>query len=171
MKIINLLNEFKKKRDEDIEVSGDYTIAPPEMPCEKIRTLDYDFLRPISPMLKRRFEFCSSWRNAYLSQDWLSLQEINNWKSNQRLCEWVDLRKENSYPGEPLEDYPEKNIAIFSINPHEPEEVYLVWDNETAEPKIWHYFGADFYTFNSFERFLLYANGLIGDEDTYRQSV
>ncbi len=171
MSITDLLEEYKNKRDSEILSAGKHVIAPPEDVCEKIRTLDYNFFRPISPMLRERFEFCSVWRNAYLSQDWLSLQDINNWKSNKIICDWVDLRKDNSYPGEPLEDYPEKNIAIFSINSHEPEEIYLVWDEEAVEPKVWHYFGGNFYTFNSVERFFLYINGLIGDEDTVRQAI
>ena len=100
-----------------------------------------------------------------------SLDEINKWDKNSRIVEWIDLRRENSYPGEPLEDLQPRDISIFAINPHEPEEIYLTWDGDSEEPRLWHYFGAEFYTFNSFERFLLYINKIIGDEDTKRQTI
>lgn len=171
MDTLKLIESYKKKRDNETVTAGNHTITPPEKIHKKIRTLDYNFFREISPMLRERFEFCSKWENAYLSQDWLSLEEINNWKTNKTLCTWVDLRKENSYPGEPLEDHPAKNIAVYSINPHEPEEIYLIWSDDSLEPRVWHYVGADFYTYNSLERFLLYINGLIGDEDTIRDTI
>jgi len=80
-----------------------------------------------------------------LGQDWLSLEEINNWKSNKTLVEWVNLRKENSFSeNEPFIKYPLSNIAIFSIDPDFPNETYLVWDDDNpAEPKIWLYFDAE----------------------------
>jgi len=172
MGIIELLKSYKKIRDAEVERFGEHVIEPPSESFEQIRTLEYDFFRPISPMLGKRFEFCSAWKNAYLNHDWLSNQEINNWKENKTFREWLKLRKENySYQGQPFMEYPMKNIAIFSIDPYEPEETYLVWDDGIIEPKIWHYFEADFYTFNNFERFLLYINNIIDDEDTIRTFI
>jgi len=172
MNIIDLLEKYKKIRDSETDRFGGHSIGPPSDSCDKIRTLDYSFFMPLSPMLKKRFEFCSYWKDAYLSQDWLSIQEINDWKKNKKIRELIDLRKENyCYPGQPMADFPMKKIALFSINPYEPEEIYLVWEEINAEPKIWHYFGADFYTYNNFERFLLYINGLIEDDDTVRKHI
>jgi len=56
-------------------------------------------------------------------------------------------------------------------DPYYPNEMYLVWDEDNVEPKVWMYFDADYYTFNSFERFLLHINGFIDDEDTVREYV
>jgi len=171
MGIVKLLEHYKKVRDSEIEIQGDHDMAPPENHCGQIRTLNYDFFRPISPMLMDRFKFCGAWKNAYLGQDWLSIQEINKWKDNKILCEWLRLRQENSHQGEPLAEYPMENTAIFSINNDYPDEIYLIWDEGCTEPKIWHYFESDFYTFNNFERFLLYINGMIEDEDTVRSLI
>jgi len=171
MEITQLLISYKKIRDGEVDRFGEHHITPPDNHCKKIKTLDCDFYRPLSPMLTKRFEFCSHWKDAYLSQDWLSLQEINSWEENKKICELIALRKENSYKGDPLKDLPNKNIAIFSINPYEPEEIYLIWDDNNIEPKIWHHFSAEFFTFNNFGRFLLYINGLIEDEDTIRKTI
>ena len=165
MRIISLLEDYRKIRDSEVVDLGPHQINKSEpFPSGVIKTLDVNFDKPLSPMLRERFIFCSSWLNAYLSQDWLSLDEINKWDKNSRIVEWIDLRRENSYPGEPLEDLQPRDISIFAINPHEPEEIYLTWDGDSEEPRLWHYFGAEFYTFNSFERFLLYINKIIGDE-------
>lgn len=172
MRIISLLEDYRKIRDSEVVNLGPHQINKSEpFPSGVIKTLDVNFDKPLSPMLRERFIFCSSWLNAYLSQDWLSLDEINKWDKNSRIVEWIDLRRENSYPGEPLEDLQPRDISIFAINPHEPEEIYLTWDGDSEEPRLWHYFGAEFYTFNSFERFLLYINKIIGDEDTKRQTI
>ena len=172
MEITNLLKNYQFIRDIENEKLGPHKIVNPELLEGKmIRTLDDNFYRPLSPMLKERFQFCSSWENSYLSQNWLSLSEIENWEKNNKIVQWVELRCENSYQGEPLEDFPRKNIAIFSYNPCEPEEIYLIWDDYNEEPRIWHYFGSDFYTFNSLERFFLFINGKIGDEDTIRIKI
>lgn len=169
MNVIDLLRKYKIKRDSEIQSLGPHKIEKPIPFTDKIMTLEPGFHRTLSPMLKKRFEFCSEWNNAYLSQKWMSIEEINNWTNNAKIKEWVNLRKDNSYNGEPLEDCPMKNIAIFSINPYEPEEIYLVWNEGKLEPRVWHYVGSEFYTFNSFRRFLLYINGMMEDVDTIRE--
>jgi len=173
MNITELLEHYRQLRDQKNENQGEQSIEPPESCDETIQTLDTYVSRPISPLLKKRFEFCAAWKNAYLEQDWLSLREINNWESNKTIVEWVNLRKENSFSeNEPFVKYPLKNIAVFSIDPDFPNETYLVWDDDNAtEPKIWLYFDAEYYTFTNFERFLLYLNEKIGDEDTIRMDM
>lgn len=169
MDITSLLKMYKNNLASEGSLNTDSFISPPEKFNDKILTLSDGVYKPLSKMLQERFDFCGEWKNAYLSQDWLSLSSINNWQNSKKILEWIELRKENSYPGDLLEDHPPENIAIFSINPYEPEEIYLFWGKDEEEPQIWHYFGADFYTFNNLERFLLYVNGIIGDEDTVRK--
>jgi len=171
--ITELLENYRQLRDTKIENQGEHNIEPPEKFEDKIQTLDKNVSHPLSPMLKKRFEFCSAWKNAYLGQKWLSFWEINNWESNKTLVEWVNLRKENSFSeNEPFVKYPLKNIAVFSFDPDFPNETYLVWDDDNSvEPEIWLYFDAEFYTFTNFERFLLYINEKIGDEDTERTDM
>ncbi|WP_428145563.1 hypothetical protein [Delftia acidovorans] len=171
MNVLDLLRKYKNIRDAEIPKLGPHRIEKSIPYSGGIMTFEPGFSRPISPMLKKRFEFCSTWENAYLSQKWLSIDEINNWENDEKINEWVNLRKENSYDGDPLEDYPMRNLAIFAINPYEPEEIYLVWDEGRLEPRVWHYVGAEFYRFNSFRRFLLYINGMMEDTDTVREVI
>lgn len=169
MKILSLLEMHKKNMALKGFLNADSFIFPPEDVDNKISTLSSGTYRPLSQMLRERFDFCGEWKNAYLSQDWLPLSSINNWGGDKKISDWVNIRKENSYPGDLLEDHPPENVSIFSINPYEPEEIYLLWGKDGEEPQVWHYFGADFYTFNNLEKFLLYVNGIIGDEDTVRK--
>jgi len=171
MTITELLENYRKLRDSKVEDQGEHVIKPPEPFGDSLRTLDYNIVRPISPMLKERFEFCSSWDNAYLGYYWLSAKQINHWQNNQTAREWVDLRAENAYDVDCFTKYPAKNIALLAYDPYYPNEMYLVWDEGHIEPKVWMYFDADYYTFNSFERFLLHINGFINDEDTVREYI
>jgi len=171
MNITGLLETYRKLRDSEVKEMGEHVIEPFELFGDTLRTLDYEVFRPISPMLKKRFEFCSSWSNAYLGYKWLSAKQIHHWKNDETLREWVGLRAKNSYEVDCFIKYPTKNIALFAYDPYYPNEMYLVWDEGNIEPKVWMYFDADYYTFNSFERFLLHINGFIGDEDTVRYCV
>ncbi|TRX74771.1 hypothetical protein [Pseudomonas mangiferae] len=119
--------------------------------------------RELSPYLKERFEFCSSWVNARLSQNWLSLEEIDDYESDGTLKEWIEIRKENSFGDEPPGKIAPENCAIFSYNPYEPEETYLVWQDGKKEPLIWEYFGGDFLKFNDFKSYLEF---IVGDKES-----
>lgn len=167
-----LMKQYKQIRDIDKNYDNYPSVLyPPSSNLDsKIYAIDGVTSYPLSPMLKERFLFCSKWDNAYLSQNFLSLDEINRFPYNQLLLNWIDLRKEN-WDDVPPNSVGESRCSIFSFNPYEPEEIYLVWDDDNKEPKVWHYFGSDFYTFDSLERFLLFINEKIGDEDTIRIKI
>lgn len=120
---------------------GDQVIGEKEDGRDEIMMLDYS-LRKLSPMLKSRFEYASNWRNANLDQDWLSLKEISEIYNNDIAKEWLILRREN-WPETPPESISASHCSLFSLNPYEPEEAYLVWTEGIIEPQVWRYFGAD----------------------------
>ncbi|MFE8647278.1 hypothetical protein ACFX58_19550 [Sphingomonas sp. NCPPB 2930] len=148
--IQNLLEEIESQIDADTD-HGEHEMSYPE-PLMQIATLEKGTFKSLSPMLKQRFDFCSHWSNVNLSQDWLSLREIKGYEKNETLKQWVDLRIENWDHVPPASVGLEK-CAIFSYNPYEPEEVYLVW-TEKDEPEVWQYFGADYEKFSDLEEYL-----------------
>jgi hypothetical protein len=147
---------------------GTQEIASPDTNIGPIATLEEGFLRKLSPMLEARFRFCGAWTNAHLSQDWLSLEQIRNWRQNRKLVEWVNLSKENSYDSEPPGGVEPKNCAIFGYNPHEPEETYLVWDDNEIEPKVWSFFQGDYGMFDSLQNYLEFIVGERSSDDSGR---
>lgn len=155
------LNEGDKSR-------APQTIEPAEPPRDTILTLNDTFSRPLSPMLEQRFKFCGTWKNAHLSQDWLGLSQIRNWRKNAKLVEWVNLSIENSYGSEPPGGVDAKDCAIFGYNPNEPEETYLVWHQGEIEPKIWSFFQGDYGLFDNLERYLEFILGERTSDDSGR---
>lgn len=145
---------------------GDQEISEKEDNIHEIMMLDYSF-RKLSPMLKLRFEYASSWKNANLDQDWLSLKEISDIYNNDIAKEWISLRKEN-WSKTPPESISASHCTLFALNPYEPEEAYLVWVEGNIEPQVWRYFGADYKMFFNLERFLEYLVGEREKDDTGR---
>lgn len=133
-----------------------------------IMTLNPGIFRPLSPMLKARFEFCHAWKDAYLSQDWLGLQEIRNWPNNQNIVRRLELRQEN-WDFVPPASVPPENCAIYAVNPYELDETYLVWTDDAEEPQIWEFFGADYKMFTNLDRYLEFILGDRSSDDSIRE--
>jgi hypothetical protein len=167
-RIHNLLKRLKKENDDDLD-HGEQLISPPDTNQKKIKTLNNDVYRPLSPMLMARFNYCGKWTNANLEQDWLSISEIDAWEHNDRLKKWIDLRIEN-WDHCPPANTKKENCAIFGYNPYDPEETYLVWDDD-EEPKIWRFVGADYKVFNTIERFFMYLIGDLLTDDSIKQTI
>lgn len=145
---------------------GGQKIGEEEDHRDEIMMLDCSF-RKLSPMLKSRFEYASSWKNANLDQDWLSLKEISEIYNNEIAREWLNLRREN-WSENPPKSISASHCAHFALNPYEPEEAYFVWIEEIIEPQVWRYFGADYKMFLNLDRFLEYLVGEREKDDTGR---
>ncbi|NMG72731.1 hypothetical protein [Parazoarcus communis] len=154
---IYLLEKMKNRNSRDPN-HGTQILGASE-PLLEISTFADSFVRPLSPMLRSRFQFCGSWKNARLSQNWLSLTEIRDAKNNETLSKWVALRTENSYDNDPPGCVAAENCAVFSYNPYEPEETYLVWEDGKEEPLVWEYFGWDYLRFENLNHYLEYIVG------------
>lgn len=151
-----LLEKMKRQNDEDPDYE-DHELLAPRVPTS-IATLAAGVTRLLSPMLRARFMFCSSWKDAYLDQDWLSLEEISVALANPAIKYSIDLRVEN-WDTMPPESVKPENCAIFAFNPYDLEETYLVWEDSEEEPTVWNYFQADYYYFSNLNRFLEYIVG------------
>ena len=151
-----LLRRLKQQNDEDPD-HGDQELLPADLEIP-ISTLAPGVTRQLSPMLRARFAFCSTWKNANLDQNWLSLEATRHALDNPEIKELVDLRIENWDWAPPASVNPE-DCAIFSYNPYAVEETYLVWESEQEEPIVWRFFSAEYYKFADLNRFLEYLIG------------
>lgn len=166
-RIFYLLNKIKEKNKADPD-HGEQTLYPSTARTQSIQTLDDNITRPLSTMLKARFEYVSLWVNAHLDQNWLGPDEIKNSKNDPVLMQWLNLRLEN-WEHLPPATTDKSCVAIFGYNPYEPEETYLVWaNNEKEEPEVWRYFGADYKFFKNIESFFAYVAGEKKQDDSGR---
>lgn len=149
------LNDADSSREE-------HRVLPPETPATHIATLDGRLTRPLSSMLQARFDFAGAWKDARLSQNWLSLAEIKGAKDDPQIAESIAIRTENNYGDEPPGGVAAECCAIFAHNPYELDETYLVWHGDNEEPVVWEYFGGDVSYFVNLESYLSY---IVGDKD------
>lgn len=166
-KTLTLLERMRDQNLLEIENHDLQELSPPQLGNNKIATLKSGVFRALSPMLKERFLFSGSWINARLSQNWLSLTEIQEIDQNSVASEWLRLRREN-WDHVPPESVASENCAIFAYNPYEPNETYLVWANEAVEPEIWEFYDADYSVFQNLDRYLEYIVGDRKVDDTGR---
>lgn len=160
-KIKELLEELKQINLADSD--NDQGIVRPEKMVDFILTLDGN-KKPLSPMLKERFEYVSTWNDAFLLQNWLSLSEINNFADNPELMENINLRLEN-WEHVPPASVGLSKVSIFGFDPYDTNETYLEWGDGEIEPKIWLYFDSNYHMFKNLERFLLYAVNQLDEDD------
>lgn len=159
--VLALLRRMKALNDADPS-REEHDVLPPDKPATHITTLDGQTIRPLSPMLQARFDFAGAWRDARLSQNWLSLAEIGAANNDPQIAESIAIRTENSYGEEPPGGVAPDSCAIFAHNPHELDETYLVWHGDSEEPVIWEYFGGDVSYFVHLESYLSH---IVGDTD------
>lgn len=165
MSILDLLESLFQMNASDPE-HGPQQKKKPEIGRSQIRTLAGTY-KPLSPMLEERFLYAGAWENANLSQNWLSQSEIDDVESSDTIKRWIELRYEN-WSHCPPSNFNSADVAIFGVNPFEPDETYLVWRSGQVEPEVWTFFGADYHMFTNLKRFFMYYTGILSTDDTVR---
>lgn len=166
-RIHDLLRRVRALNDSNPD-HGEQRVQAPEPGSDRIATLRPGVSRPLSPMLAARFRFAGAWGNARLSQNWLSLSEIERALNDDRIKRSIELRTENSYGDDPPGGVAPEDCAIFGHNPFELDETYLVWKEGQEEPIVWEYFDADDSVFSNLERYLEYIVGDRAEDDKER---
>ena len=161
LKLLNRIRDY----NENAPDRRHHLIEPPARQLNYIATLAPDRLRPLSPMLQARFDYCGTWHDADLNQNWLSQTAIANYRNNPILSKWIELRSENWNWAPPGSVAPE-NCAVFGYSAHELEETYLVWEDGVEEPAIWRYSSAQYHRFDNLDRYLEYILGDRLDDDS-----
>lgn len=159
-RIHDLLAEHQRLNEMRIrQVSHDQgfqqVVTPPvELPEIGIPTLAEGVYEPWTPMLRARFAYASSWRNADAGVDWLSLQQMEQAATEANLIDLVNARIE-CWDGSPIRGVPFSRLSLFGLDLDQGEEVYLLWPAVSGEePAIISYSGNFESTFADFGAYL-----------------
>ena len=139
-------------------------VEPPEAELSsKVPTLQRGHYRKITPYLRARFEYASSWKEAEAGHEWLGLKQMETALRDPDVLEQIRVRPA-IWTESPLVQMPPSRISLFGLYPEQYEEIYLIWpldDDDYGEPEILSYAG-NFES--SFSDFAQYLNHLIDGE-------
>jgi hypothetical protein len=142
-------------------VSGYSQLVEPPTPFERgIPTLAKGIYKTPSEMLKRRFQYAASWKDATLGLRFLSTREMENIWTNETALKWIQIRRE-TWPDSPPATIEWRELALFAFDPVDGNEVYLVWEPSgvyppSDEPEVVEFIGWDSNHFRSIGDFVLY---------------
>ena len=151
--IIEGMQKFGWK-EKDIYVDRQIIQKPKELP-NFIPTLQTDFNRPLSPMLKERFAFADNWKDC--DTEFLGHEKINKTLRTKYFRRWIDVMRRN-WEGSAPQLYPDNQISLFAIEDRENGDyVLLVWVTPDAiEPQIWCYTGQSEQIFENLAQYFLW---------------
>lgn len=147
--------KIAKMIGEDIADVKKQIVMPPN-PLDElgVPTLHPDYYRPLTPMLRARFEYASEWRNAYAGHDWLSIQQMKDATKDGKLLDKVKSCAE-MWSSSPPARFAMSQISLFGIYFDQGEETYLVWPTtDGAEPHVVSYAGNYEREFNNLKDYL-----------------
>lgn len=131
--------------NEILEELADDSAPQPSVPFSKgIPTLEKNYFRPLSPMLKTRFEKLGGWLES-THGDWLDTTEMEGfWESHiadERLSEIVNNVNSaiHNWQNDAGSIFNHNRISVFSGSEYTFERIYLLWFDHIAEPELWVY--------------------------------
>ncbi len=123
-----------------------------------VATLQPNHYKPLSPMLKARFEYAGSWKEADAGHEWLDLTQIEECLRDQRVLKQIRERMQ-VWNESPIAKLPLSRISLFGIYGDQSEEIYLIWPEKNGtEPKVLSYAGnfeAEFTNFGHYLKHLI----------------
>lgn len=138
MNIEEALNGIKE------ELAHESTPKPGIQFSKGIPTLKKDYFRPLSPMLKLRFEQLGGWEDS-THGDWLDTAEMELFWAEHIADERLNgiVRNVNSSIGNWQNDaaalFNPERISVFAGSHYTYERIYLVWFDGLEEPELWVY--------------------------------
>lgn len=144
---------LKAMRDMGIEGTYDLEISPPAR-GDSVPTFDKKVVRPLSPMLKARFDYAGSWLQGL--ERWLSLDEAASLVRRREVRSTHRALREN-YEGSAPMLFPDNCLGLFSATDGVPEDLtYLVWATDRTEPEVWEYSDYSFHRSKDLEQYLIW---------------
>lgn len=115
----------------------------PEPPVERVATLARGVYRPISPMLRARFQAFGRWRLATHGH-WLAaadMEELWDEPPDLLLREIREMREaaEGNWPNEASALFRPDRLSLFAGNDLSNDKIYLLWLDCQEEPELWVY--------------------------------
>lgn len=121
-------------------------LLPPEPFSKGIPTLQAGVYRPVSPMLKERFERCGRWTVASHG-DWLSAADMESlWSEAATAADTLlygikqsQIAAAEGWPNEASTLFRPERLSFFAGSDHSYERIYLLWIEYEDEPELWVY--------------------------------
>jgi hypothetical protein len=131
-------------------------VLPPEPTSLELPTFDPSYQRPLSSMLKARFEFGSDIYRGYMR--WLSIEGMRLHLRSEGLLQNHRSLREHWEGSAPMQ-CSDRGLSLFAIDPElSTDLVYLVWqDQEQQEPELWLYCGMEEKRFADLAEFLAWC--------------
>lgn len=142
-------------------VSGLSQLLEPPTPLERgIPTLAKGVYKTPSEMLKHRFQYAASWKDATLGLRFLSIREMEDIWTNEAALKSIQIRRE-TWSDSPPATTAWNQLTLFAFDLIEGNEVYLVWQSTgvyppSNEPEVVEFIGWDTNHFRSLGDFVLY---------------
>lgn len=128
--------------------------TPSPHPVSSVPTLVKGVYQSITPMIKARFEYASTWTEADGGIAWLSIQEMEEAAMDNETLRMVNDRIE-IWNETPLKGVPFSRISLFGLYRVQGEEMYLLWPETSGqEPAIISYSGNYETEFSDFDSYL-----------------
>lgn len=129
-----------------VDLKMDITELPVSLHShDKIPTLEKDFYRSISPMLKDRFDMFAGWQNA-THGDWLSIEEmVAIWGDDLVVNERLWRIKQNqmaacdNWDNDASSLFKNNRLSLLAGSESTYERIYLLWLDNEIEPELWVY--------------------------------
>jgi hypothetical protein len=129
----------------------DLTVAPPA-PVRELATFDPKVTRPLSPMLRERFEFAGTITVG--GEVWVAAGDIAAATRKRQLLGNHKARREHWENSVPMR-FEDGALSLFAYDPVSQEDVvYLVWTGRAVEPELWQYHSMDEQKFRDVNAFL-----------------
>lgn len=130
----------------------DLRVLPPERAGE-LPTFDWKIFRPMTPMLRARFELAGSWQDG--PTVWLAPSEMARYMGRRWVRSSHRALREH-YEGSAPMRFPDNRLTLFGSTTHESEDLtYLVWAQDGQEPEVWEYVQSvyEFRQFTNLEKY------------------
>jgi hypothetical protein len=151
-----LLKKLSVKAESRARRYGDmrYRLDPPsEQLAERVPTLARDSYKPITPMLRARFEFAGCWVLPESGKTWLTIEEMESIWNSSRILSQIEIRKQN-WTDSIVARFPTNQLSLFGLDLPDYNETYLHWTETSLEPEVHSYYGAEENVYSDFREFL-----------------
>ena len=139
--IKNLIAKAEQENRELSELPAKLEIRQAEI--DYVPTLQPEFYRSASPMLKERFSNFGHWENA-THGDWLSIDEMKELWKDKTSSYMENIRSSikacaEEWPNDAAGLFKDNRISVFAADENGYERIYLIWFDEVEEPEVWVY--------------------------------
>ncbi len=134
---IRLLEQLAlNRRSDDYADEFPSRYWPPEEHVTEVPTLDQQVVKKVTPMLKARFEFCGHWKNPFTGVSWYNIVEMRSAVRDRKVRKTVNELRDYWDDSAPARFENSQLSVIFSTI---GESIFLAWEKEGKEPRVYWY--------------------------------